>query len=84
LIITSRACRNRLLPIRNLIGEPVARLQVHVDHPEDHDDHKAGQGIAARMADHLGGDPAAEPLQRVERSAGGAVMQSKVLLAADQ
>ena len=59
------AC-DRLLLVRHLIGEMVARLQIGVDDAEPADDEKAEEAVEARPLHHARGDPAAEAAQRID------------------
>ena len=50
--IQALARRDRPLPIRNLIGQPVSRLEVGVVHTQPDDDDKTQETVKPRSTDH--------------------------------
>ena len=60
------ARRHGLLLVRDLIGEPISRLEIGIDVGQRGDDRHADQAVKAGTAHHPGSNPGAEAAQQVE------------------
>ena len=68
--VETPAGRHRLLLVGHLIGQPVTRLEIGVDHAETADEDHRDQAEQPGTADHAHRDPVAEIAQRVDAGIG--------------
>ena len=63
--VEATACRHRLLLVRNLIGQPITRLEVGINHRKAADHDQREQTEEPGMAHHPYRDPGTEAAQRL-------------------
>ena len=82
--VEAPARRHRLLLVRHLIGEPVARLEMGIDQRQAADKDHRDQAEQAGPADHAHRDPVAEIAQRLDPGVGALEFDREDLFVADQ
>ncbi len=84
LLVQPAGGRQRLLPIRHLIREPIARLELGMREREQGEECKADEGVEARMAHHPIDNPADEFAQPIHQGIRGRVILGESPLIADE